>query len=210
MSIHFTLILALFMSISRLTGQVLITLYALKLGAQPFTVGILAAMVSMMPTLLSWRVGRLADRFGARWLLMVSAAAGALGMLVSYVKPGLPSLFVTSLMYGLLSALSGAPLQNLVGLLSRPQDRAKNFSNFSVVVSSTSFVGPLLAGFSIDHAGPGAACLTWFCCRWCRSRCSLSGAASCPAARARPPMRKRAGDALGIRALAGVWRPAAW
>jgi MFS family permease len=149
-----------FMSICRLTGQVIITLYALKLGARPFTVGILAAMCSVLSTLLSWRVGRFTDRFGARWLLMISSAAGALGMLVSYVKPGLPSLFVTSLMYGLLAALYGAPMQNLVGLQSGPQDRAKNFSNLSLVVSFSGFAGPLLAGFSFDHAGPGGACLT--------------------------------------------------
>jgi MFS family permease len=160
MSIYFTFILTFFIEISRLTGRVIITLYALKLGAQPFTVGVLAAMLYVLPTLLSWHVGRFSDRFGARWLLMLATAAGALGMLVSYVIPGLPALFVTSLMYGLLSALSGPPLQNLVGLQSGPQDRAKNFSNLSLVVSFTGFAGPLLAGFSIDHAGPGNACLT--------------------------------------------------
>jgi MFS family permease len=160
MSIHFTFILAFFMSICRLTGRVLITLYALRLGAQPFTVGLLAAMTEVLPTLLSWHVGRLTDRFGARWLLMVGAAAGALGMLVSYVKPGLPALFVTSVMYGVLSAFYGAPVQNLVGLQSAPQDRAKNFSNLSLIFSFTAFAGPLLAGFSIDHAGPDVTCLS--------------------------------------------------
>jgi MFS family permease len=159
MSIHFTFILAFFMSICRLTGRVLITLYALRLGAQPFTVGLLAAMTEVLPTLLSWHVGRLTDRFGARWLLMVGAAAGALGMLVSYVKPGLPALFVTSVMYGVLSAFYGAPVQNLVGLQSVPQTHAKNYSNLSLVISFAGFIGPLLAGFSIDQAGPDIACL---------------------------------------------------
>jgi hypothetical protein len=32
-------------------------------------------------------------------------------MLVSYVIPGLPALFATSVMYGLLSALFAAPVQ---------------------------------------------------------------------------------------------------
>ena len=160
MSIFFTFILSFFIIISMMTGRVIITLYALKLGAQPFTVGILAAMVSVLPTLLSWHVGRFSDRFGSRWLLLLCTAAGTLGMLISYVIPGLPSLFVTSVMYGLLFALSISPLQNLVGLLSGPEDSAKNFSNFSLVVSFSGFAGPLLAGFSFDHAGPGIACLT--------------------------------------------------
>jgi MFS family permease len=160
MSIYFTFILSSFILISMHTGRVIITLYALQLGAQPFTVGVLAAMFSVLPTLLSWHVGRFSDHFGSRWLLMLGTAAGILGMLVSYVIPGLPALFVTSVMYGLLSALVGAPLQNLVGLQSGQQDRAKNYSNFSLVVSFSSFAGPLLAGFSIDQAGPDVACLS--------------------------------------------------
>ena len=160
MSIYFTFILAFFMNTSKFTGRLIITLYALKLGAQPFTVGVLVAVSEVLPTLLSWHVGRFSDRLGARWLLMVGAAAGALGMLVPYVKPGLPALFVTSVMYGLLQALCGAPLQNIVGLQGAPQDRAKSYSNFSLVTSSAIFVSPLLAGFSVDHAGPDMACLS--------------------------------------------------
>jgi MFS family permease len=160
MPIYFTFILSFFIEISRLAGRVIITLYALKLGAQPFTVGVLAAMLYVLPTLLSWHVGRFSDRFGARWLLMLAAAAGALGMLVSYAIPGLPALFVTSVMYGLLSAFSGPPLQNLVGLQSGQQDRAKNYSNLSLLTSFASFAGPLLAGFMIDHVGPDVACLS--------------------------------------------------
>ena len=160
MPIYFTFILTFFIFLGTQTGRVIITLYALKLGAQPFTVGVMAAMFSVLPTLLSWHVGRFSDRFGSRWLLMVGALIGALGMLISYVTPGIPALFVTSIMYSLLSAFVGTPVQNLVGLQSEQQNRAKNFSNLSLVVSVAGFAGPLLAGFWIDHAGPDVACLS--------------------------------------------------
>jgi MFS family permease len=159
MSIYFTLGLAFFYLVSMHTGRVIITLYALKLGAQPFTVGAVAAMLAVLPTLLSWHAGRFADRFGSRWPLMLGAAAGTLGMLVSYAIPGLPALFLTSLLFGLMIAFSAAPLQNLIGLLSGPENSARNFSNLSLIFSFGSFAGPLLAGFSIDHVGPGGACL---------------------------------------------------
>jgi MFS family permease len=160
MPFHFTLILAFFFFINSLTSRVIFTLYALKLGAPPFTVGAIAAMFAVLPTLLSWRVGRFSDRFGFRWLFMIATAAGILGMLTIYVIPGIPALFVAAVMYGLMNALCASPFQNLVGLQSGTQDRAKNFTNFSLVFSITSFVGPLLAGFSIDHAGPSVVCLT--------------------------------------------------
>jgi MFS family permease len=160
MSVSFTLILSFFTLFGMHTSRVIITLFALKLGAQPLAVGILAAMFSVLPTLLSWHVGRFSDRFGARWLLMLGTAAGISGMLVAYAIPGIPALLVTAALSGLLPAFSAAPLQNLVGLQSDPQDRPKNFSNLSLVFSFTGLAGPLLAGFSFDHASPEFACLS--------------------------------------------------
>ena len=45
MPIYFTFILAFFNRTSVDIGRVIITLYALRLGAQPFTVGALAAIL---------------------------------------------------------------------------------------------------------------------------------------------------------------------
>jgi MFS family permease len=159
MSLYLTFALSLFIITSVQAGRVVITLYALKLGAQPFTVGVLAAMLSVLPMLLSWQVGRISDRFGSRWLIMFGAVGGAGGMLVPYIVPGFPALYAAAVSNGLLFAFSGAPLQNLVGLQSRPEESAKNFSNYSLLISFTGFAGPLLAGFSFDHWSPGVACL---------------------------------------------------
>jgi MFS family permease len=159
MPLYLTFALALSIMTIVQAGRVLLTLYALKLGAQPFAVGILAASFSVLTMLLSWQVGRFSDRFGSRWLLMFGAADGAFGMLLPYYVSGLSALFIAGVMNGLLFAFSGASLQNLVGLLSRPETSARNFSNYSVLISSTGFFGPLLAGFSIDHSGHAVACL---------------------------------------------------
>jgi MFS family permease len=159
MPIYLTFALALSIITIVQAGRVLLTLYALKLGAQPFAVGILAASFSVLPMLLSWQVGRFSDRFGSRWLLMFGTIGGAFGMLLPYYVSGLPALFIAGVMNGLLFAFSGASLQNLVGLLSRPETSARNFSNYSVLISSTGFIGPLLAGFSIDYSGHAVACL---------------------------------------------------
>ena len=140
-------------------GRVLLAIYALELGAQPFAMGALAAVFSFFPMTLSWTVGRLSDRFGARWLLLFGSIGGALGMLVPYFLAGLPSLYIASGFLGLSFACFTVTLQNLVGKASSPETRAKNFSTFSMVASFTSFVGPMIAGFSIDHIGLSGACL---------------------------------------------------
>jgi len=160
LSLNFTFALALLNVTSVMAGRVLLVLYALKLGAQPFAVGTLAAMYAVLPMLLSWQIGRLSDRFGSRWLLMFGAAGGACGMLVPYCVPGLPAIYIAAVMNGLSVAFYGVSIQNLVGLLSdEPHKLTLNFSNYSLVTSVCNFLGPLIAGFSIDLSGHAAACL---------------------------------------------------
>jgi MFS family permease len=125
MPIRLTFALALLYHTPVQAGRVLLTLYALNFDAGQFAVGVLAAMFSALPMLLSWQVGRLVDRFGARWPLMFGGLCGALGMLAPYLCPGIPALYLAAVMTGLLFAFCAAPLQTLVGLLSRPVDSAR-------------------------------------------------------------------------------------
>jgi MFS family permease len=160
MSIYFVFSLVLFNITSVQAGRVLITLYALKLGAQPFTIGLLAALYSVLPMLLSVQVGRLSDRFGSRWLLMFGSVGGAVGMLVPYFSPGLPALYTAALSNGIVLTCASSTLQSLVGRLSRPEESVKNFNNYSLLVSFTGLVGPLFAGFSLDRTGPDNSCMS--------------------------------------------------
>ena len=151
-------IIFLNISITR-AARVVLALYALELGAQPFTVGILAATFSLLPMLLALPTGKLADRFGARWLLMFATSMGTLGMLVTHFSPGLFTIFIAAAMMGFSEGTYVILGQNLVGLLSTPEVRARNFASFTMVGSLTSLAGPLIGGFSIDQSGHAAACL---------------------------------------------------
>src|SRR5688572_19946391 len=93
MSIYFVLVITLLNSISVAAAKVVLALYALELGARPFIVGILAATFSVFPMVLAVSAGKLADRFGARWLLILGAIGGGAGMLVPYLVPGLLAIF---------------------------------------------------------------------------------------------------------------------
>ncbi len=159
MSIRLVLALALCNMASLRAGRVLFALNALSLGATPFTVGMLASLFALFPGVMSWPVGMLADRFGSRWLLVIGTGGTGVAMLVPYFVPGLPALFVAAGMLGFSFALYNVALQNLIGLISSPQRRAQNFSNFGLAQSVASFLGPLLAGVGIDHVGYGPSCL---------------------------------------------------
>ena len=159
MSINYIFTLSFFNMMSVRAGRVLIALYALQLGAQSFAVGMLAATFSVFPGVLSWPIGILTDRIGSRWPLMFGTAGLAFAALAPYFFPGMPALFVASAVIGLSFAFFNVTTQNLIGLLGKNEDHARNFSNFSLVQSVASFVGPLLVGFGIDHAGFGFTCL---------------------------------------------------
>lgn len=158
-AIHLTLALTFFNFTGNNAMRVLMTLYALHLGASATAVGILGGLLFLFPVLLSWVVGGLADRKAARKLLLFAASCAALSLLLMYFSPSLPVFFAAAALNGFALSFFHVTLQNLVGNLSTQQNRARNFANFSMIGASTNFAGPLIAGFSIDHFGYDWACL---------------------------------------------------
>ena len=150
----FLALLVLLLNMSAFRGsKVLVSLFALELGAPQIMLGVIVALYSLCPMLLALYAGKLADRFGVRWPL----ALGSLGMSLSLVLPGaLPSLhmlYLSALLLGLSHVFYNISVQNLIGMLSAPDTRTRNFSNFSLMMASGGFVGPLIAGFAIDTLG---------------------------------------------------------
>ena len=159
MSVYFVYVLSLLHSVGVFSSQMVLPLYALNLGASPVTVGLLAATFSLFPTLLAVTAGRWIDRFGARWPMTAGSLIGGLGILAPFFFHSLSAIYVAGALNGLSAVLFSLAAQNLVGVLSTPETRARDFSNYTLTHSFSQFVGPLLGGFSIDHAGHATACL---------------------------------------------------
>jgi MFS family permease len=159
MSIYFAFALVLFTFLPVNGARVLLSLYALDLGAAPLAVGFLTATFSVFPMLLAVLSGKITDRVGARWPVLGGTVIVLCGMLIPYFLRGVPLLFVAAALNGFAFAFFSVSLQNLVGMMSPAQDRTHNFSIFSLMVASANFAGPLCAGFAIDHYGHATACL---------------------------------------------------
>ncbi len=139
-------------------GNMVIVLYALKLGSSAFVIGLLGAMFAVLPMLFSMPAGKLADRYGSRAPLLVCVAGSGLGLLVPWAIPGITAMFIASALIGLSLAMV-VPLQNLMGLISTPETRARNFANFSLGMGTANLLGPLIGGVFVDLAGPATTCL---------------------------------------------------
>ena len=158
-TIYLTLALTFFNFTGNNAMRVLMTLYALHLGASATAVGVIGGLLFLFPVLLSWFVGGLADRKAARKLLLFAASCAAASLLLMYFFPSLAVFYAAAALNGFALSFFHVTLQNLIGNLSAPENRARNFANFSMIGATTSFAGPLIAGLSIDHFGYGWACL---------------------------------------------------
>jgi MFS family permease len=157
--LNLTLALTFFNFTGNNAMRVLLTLYALHLGASAAAVGVIGGLLFVFPVLLSWVVGGLADRKAARGLLLFAAGCAVGSLLLLYFFPVLPMFYAAAALNGLALSFFHVTLQNLIGNLSTPENRARNFANFSMAGAMTSFFGPLIAGLAIDHFGYDWACL---------------------------------------------------
>lgn len=153
------LLLVIFAITTNRGGRLLLALFALQLGAQPLAVGFLAATFAVFPAVLSWPIGMVVDRFGARWLLAAACACQIAGPLLPFLFPGLPAIFAGAALIGLSTAFQNVPMHNLIGLLSKPDERTVNYGYYSQMLSIGGFAGPVLVGFGVDYAGHGSACV---------------------------------------------------
>jgi MFS family permease len=158
-AINLALTLTFFNFVGANAARILFTLFALELGAPAYAVGLIGGLLYLFPLLLSWPIGMLVDRRGSRGLLTFAAVCGVASLVLPYLVPTLMALYVAAALNGLALAFYHVTLQNLIGTLSTPEDRPRNFSNFSLAGSLTNFFGPLSAGFAIDYAGHAVACL---------------------------------------------------
>lgn len=153
MSIHIALLVVLLNMCAFRGSKVLVSLFALELGAPQIMLGVIVALYSLCPTLLALYAGKLTDRLGVRWPLVLGCLGIGLSLLLPGLLPSLYTLYLSALLIGFCFVFYNVSVQNLIGMLSSTEARTRNFSNLSLMIASGGFVGPLIAGFAIDHFG---------------------------------------------------------
>jgi len=153
MGISLVLVLSAVTFVSLKGSRVLMTLFAVDLGAGPFQTGMLFAVYGLVPFLFVVSAGRLADRLGNHLLMYAGFAGFTCALALPALYPSLTFLFIASPLIGFTSMIFIVALQNLVGLLSVPDSRTRHFSYYSLTDSSGAVVGPVLVGFLIDGYG---------------------------------------------------------
>jgi MFS family permease len=141
-------------------ARVTTALYALSLQASAFTVGTLIALFALVPMMLAVPMGRAIDRIGMRKPLMIGCLLASAGVLLAATVSGLPVLYAAAMLIGTGFMAIFIGTQHAVGVMSLPEQRTANFSRLSLGFSISSFTGPLIAGFMIDHVSYSFAYLS--------------------------------------------------
>lgn len=159
MSIFMVLFIVL-LNMSAFRGsKVLVSLFALDLGAPQIMLGVIVALYSLCPMLLAVYAGKLTDRIGVRWPLILGSVGIAMSLLLPGLLPSLNMLYVSALLIGASHVFYNISAQNLIGMLSTPETSTRNFSNLSLTIAGSGFLGPLIAGPAIDLFGHAVAYL---------------------------------------------------
>lgn len=134
-------------------SKVLLSLMALSLGADPFTIGVLMSLYSVFPLLLAVPAGKVADRVGFHLPLLCGTAGFSLGLAIPGLLPRLEALYVSAAVIGTSFVFFSVTVQSLVGALGSAASRTRDFATFSLGPALGAFFGPLAVGFAIDHFG---------------------------------------------------------
>jgi len=129
------------------------TLFALELGAGPLDTGLLLAVYGLFPLLLAIHIGKIGDRHGVRLPVVAGTIVSALGILLPWLWPVYPMLFLSAAVSGAGFILVQVSMQSLVGALGSGTARTRNLNLYALIVSVSDLLGPVLAGFSIDQFG---------------------------------------------------------
>ncbi len=159
MAIFLSLIMMFGALLALASARMVVSLYALALGAGPGEVGLMIALFSVGQMLFALPVGLTVERLGARRLMVAGCLAGTGAFALAWAVGQIWVLYVASFFIGVWFTSTFVTVQNLIGLLSTPQDMTRNFANFALSGSIGHLIAPLLAGAVIDHFGHANACL---------------------------------------------------
>lgn len=136
-----------------------LTLWAVARGMSPFGVGVLLSMLMIMPMLTAVAMGRWSDRVGFRPPVRRGLLLILVGGLLAAWAPHLAVMALGAVLVGWGVTMVQVALTQAIGQACGPEGSTWGFAGMSVGFSLSGFVGPLVAGLLIDHAGHASAFL---------------------------------------------------
>jgi predicted MFS family arabinose efflux permease len=153
MTIYLVVLISTLSQIGFGGSRVAVSLFSLELGANQFTVGVIAALYSLSPMFLSIVIGRYSDRVSPHVPMIWGSVMMVVALLLPLTAPSIVILCVLAFLNGLGHLVFSIPLEAAVGGVGGSQHRARNYAFITMGWSIANFLGPLISGFLIDSIG---------------------------------------------------------
>lgn len=153
MAIYLVVLLSILSQMGFGGSRVAVSLYALQLGANQFTVGIIFALYSICPMFLSIVLGRLSDRMSPHVPMIWGSVLMAVALLLPTLVPSVFTLCVLGFLNGLGHLVFSIPQEASVGGVGGAHNRTRNYALITMSWSIANFLGPLTSGLLIDTIG---------------------------------------------------------
>lgn len=152
-ALYLLILMAILLHLGFAGSRLAVPLFAVDQGGGPFVAGTIVALYAALPAVLALPVGRAADRIGYQPLLIFGTGGIFVALITPSFFPSVYSLYFVASLLGVSFMVFQLALQTLVGGISGPERRARNYSLLSLGYASANFSGPLVAGVLIDHVG---------------------------------------------------------
>lgn len=137
------------------TMEVFLPLYALKIGLNPYKIGLLLGLKVVVLTLTKPVMGRFSDRHGRRGQIVMGLLVGAAGLTLVPFCRSFWALLPISLAFGLSMATVTASTAALVSDLAKSGSYGAALGTMSMIMDIGHASGPIVSGLLIGAYGYG-------------------------------------------------------
>lgn len=148
-----TLLAMLIVFLAVNAARTVVSYKALGFGAGSFQVGLIAAAYSVLPFVLGIPLGMSIDRIGPTPFLVLSASLAVISSLLLLSAPTLLVLALGQAFLGMSHTTMAISVQSRAATFGAEAGRDRRFAHVAVIAATGQFVGPLIAAWTIAHAG---------------------------------------------------------
>lgn len=122
-------------------------------GISPLEIGLFFGVLGIVTIIGNILFGKMSDRLGRKWLIVVGSFIGALSMYIFMIATNLPGFFLGGVVLGIAMSMRGPTIQALTADLTDQRSYGIIMGMMGAVSNSAYVVGPLLGGFLYDKNG---------------------------------------------------------
>lgn len=148
---YFPFIMAVILySIGMMGTRILVPLVADDLNISATKIGIIVALFSLLPLVISIHIGKMIDEMNFRLPIFISIFFAGIGLSLPFLFQNIISISISQIISGVSHTFFIVSCQRYAGLAFGKQSQDYSIVKFSLGMAVGSFIGPFLAGLFSD------------------------------------------------------------